>query len=124
VRSYADLMRVFAGVEPVRLIDAVANPAVFIDVVHSKRAWFVVGCEEVLPLHINARVDRTRWEVLRLTVLSQRACSRINAERMGKVLVASEAGSSAARHDVDVVFRGMRPRVLNVSRQCHGVALG
>ena len=116
VRSCTDLMRVFACVERVRLVHPVADRAVLVDVVHSKGARVVVRCEQILALHVDAGMDRTRRQVLRLTVLSQRARSRIDAERMGEVLVAGDTRAAAARHNVEVVFQGMRPRVLDVGR--------
>ena len=116
VRGGTDLMRVFPGIELVRLVYPVAKSAIPVDVVHGKGTWVVVGRQQILPFHIDAGVDRTRRQVLRLTVRRERACSRIDAERMGEVFIARDTRPAAAGDDVEILPRWMRPRVLDIGR--------
>src|SRR5437870_13451627 len=96
VRGGTDLMRVFPGIELVRLVYPVAKSAIPVYVVHGKGTWFVVGGQQILSFHIDAGVDRTRRQVLRLTGRRERACSRIDAARMGAVVVAWDTRPSHA----------------------------
>ena len=54
-----DLMRIFAGIERVRLIHPFADRAILIEAMHGERAWIVISREQILALQVHARVDRT-----------------------------------------------------------------
>jgi hypothetical protein len=117
-----NLVGIFAGVEPIRLVHLCAKRAVTVDAMDREGARVVVGRQQIFAGNVNAGVDRTRRQVLRLPMRRQCACHRIDLQRVGKVLVARHSGPTPARHDVEVSLRGMRPRVLDIGRQVHGAA--
>src|SRR5215471_1229053 len=108
-------MGVFAGIEAVRLVYPLADRAVWPDMVDCKGTRLVIGSEQIFAFPINAGVDRMRRQVLGLTMGSQHPCGRIDAERMREVFVAGGTRTTTAGHDVKILFRRMRPRVLNVT---------
>src|SRR3989454_4052695 len=116
VRGGTDLMRVFPGIALVWLVYPVAKSAIPVDVVYGKGTWVVVGRHEILPFHIDAGVDRTRRQVLRLTVRRERGCIRIDSVRMREVFIAGDTRPAAAGDDVEILPRWMRPRVLDIGR--------
>src|SRR5213593_2472856 len=83
-------MRVFTGIELVRLVYPAAKSPIPVDVVHGKGTWIVVCRQQIVPFYVDAGVDRTRRQVLRLTVRRECACSRIDAEGMREVLIAGD----------------------------------
>jgi hypothetical protein len=72
---------------------------------------------------VEADVNRPGWQRLWLAVRLQRSGGRINAEVVREVFIADYARTSVARCHIEKLFRGMRPRVLNVGRNVTEVHL-
>src|SRR5262249_25913780 len=85
-------------------------------------ARVVVGGEQVFAGLVDAGVDRTRRQGLRLAMRRERARDRVDAEGIRQMRRAGNARSTAARHHVEISFRRMRPGILDVGWQRHRAA--
>jgi hypothetical protein len=119
----ANLVRIDAGIELARLAHRLAEGAIAIDAMHRDIARVVISGEQISAGSVDAGVNRTRRQRLRLAMQLQPTRERIDAEGGGEVRGASEAGPAVARHDVEISLRGMRPGILHVGRQGHRAAL-
>src|SRR5215813_9937821 len=121
-RCRADLMPVDAGIKLARLAHRLADGAVAVDAMHGDVARVVVGGEQIFAGSVDAGMDRARRQGLRLAMRREGARDRIDAEGIGQMRGAGDARSAAARHDVEIAFRRMRPGILDVGRQHHPAA--
>ena len=81
VRRRANLVGVFAGVEPVGLFHPLAERAVAVDAVDGERARVVVGGQQIFAGDVDAGVDRTRRQAHRL---ARAASARRSRDRCGR----------------------------------------
>ena len=116
-------MSVDAGIGLARLAHRVAEGAVVLDAMHGHVARIIIGGEEIFARFVDAGMDGTRRQRLRLAVRLQGARRGIDAECAGEMLVTRGTRPAVARHDIEISLRRMRPGILDVGRKRHRAAL-
>jgi hypothetical protein len=120
-RRRSGLVEIDPFLQIVGLHDLVANAAVTLDAVHGNAGWEIVGDQHVLPVDINAGMNRTPAKLDHGAVRRQ-LTSRCDMERREIVLVAGKSGPPRARRYIKVAARGMRPPILNTAWHPHRAA--
>ncbi|MCX7138055.1 MAG: hypothetical protein NTW47_15805 [Proteobacteria bacterium] len=126
VRRHAYLVGVNAEVQILCLFDFVAQRRIRIDAVDVQRARVVECNQHVFRWNIGGHVDGAHRQRNRLAMRLQRAACRIYAESAHMVVGAGRAGArrAAARRNIKMAARRVRPRVMHACRQSHALALG
>jgi len=127
VRRCPNLVGIFAGVQPIGLVPLVrqALPSRLI-AMDGEGARIVVGpVKQIFAGNVNGWCgsDATVGFCRLARAVSARPVAGIDfGNALAKFLSLATPGPTAARHNVEILLRGMRPRVLDIRRQCHGAA--